>query len=158
MLAPERGPRWQIHAQPRNLRISVDDRRRKSAEGATHSPASARSLCTAAAVITIRKRFKSTMKIKTRTSCTRPRIAGRPGLPRVPALAPALALSPLKANCASAKIGGDCSGGRLWCSSRFTGARRAGPGACLRGPRTPGWNVLRPAARHRGRAGSCEQS
>ena len=43
-------------------------------------------------------------------------------------------------------------------SGRLTGAIRAAPGACLRGRRTPGSNVLRPAARRRGRAGSCEQS
>src|SRR5208337_4458875 len=43
--------------------------------------------------ITIRKRIKSTIKIKSRTSCTRPKNAGRPALPPAPVLA--LALSPL---------------------------------------------------------------
>ncbi len=43
-------------------------------------------------------------------------------------------------------------------SGRLTGAIRAAPGACLRGRRTPRSNALRPAARRRGRAGSCEQS
>ncbi len=43
--------------------------------------------------ITIRKRIKSTIKMKSRTPCTRPKNAGRPALPRAPA--PALALSPL---------------------------------------------------------------
>src|SRR5208283_2534582 len=43
--------------------------------------------------ITIRKRIKSTIKMKSRTSCTRPKNAGRPALPRAPAPTPALALS-----------------------------------------------------------------
>ena len=43
-------------------------------------------------------------------------------------------------------------------SGRLTGAIRAAPGACRPGRRTPRSNALRPAARRRGRAGSCEQS
>src|SRR5271157_1510717 len=45
--------------------------------------------------ITTRKRIKSTIKIKSRTSCTRQRKAGRPALRRDLAPTPALALSPL---------------------------------------------------------------
>ena len=45
--------------------------------------------------ITTRKRIKSTIKMKSRTSCTRQRNAGRPALPRDLAPTPALALSSL---------------------------------------------------------------
>jgi hypothetical protein len=44
--------------------------------------------------ITIGKRIKSTIKIKSRTSCNRPKNAGRPALRRAPP-SPALALNPL---------------------------------------------------------------
>ena len=72
-----------------NLRLKGQEDRRQTGHGKSPKKRKIKRK------ITIRKRIKSTMKIKSQTLCTRLRNAGRPALPRVPALAPALALSPL---------------------------------------------------------------